>query len=80
MQILLPCLPQLRLGEVAKGYSNFQVSGRLFQVDECGFSHRIQFIRIKSGEEAFVLVNVSVFVLLATSRAVSLSEFHKLIL
>jgi hypothetical protein len=70
MQILLLCLPQLRLGEVAKGYSAFQVSGRPLQVNECGFSHRIQFLKTKSGERAFVLIHVCV----ATYSIVSLSD------
>jgi hypothetical protein len=76
VQILLLFVPQPRIGEVAKGYTAFKVPGMPFQVDVCGFSHRIQFLRTKSGEGAFVLVHVSV----ATSRAVSLSYFHKLIL
>jgi hypothetical protein len=76
VQILLLFVPQPTIREVAKGYTAFQVPGMPFKVDVCGFSHRIQFFRTKSGEGAFVLVHVSV----ATSRAMSLPDFHKLIL
>jgi hypothetical protein len=76
VQILLLFVPQPRIGEVAKGYTAFQVPGMPFQVDVCGFSHRIQFFRTNSVEGSFVLVHVSV----ATARAVTLSDFHKLIL